>query len=304
MRIMNKRDKIVILGGDLRQYTAAVMLTQMGYSVKMFGIYGAKENVDTPTFGADFDAALNEADAVILPLPVSADGVYLNCPCLSSKEKLKLADVLNGIGKNAVIVGGKLPPLFAAEAENRGFSVRDYFESEEFQIQNAYITAEAALSIAMNSLDKNICGSKIAITGYGRIAKHLERLLLSLGACVTVAARKDSDLAWACSHGCSVLKLGEGKEENIYELSDGYDVIYNTVPQKLFDEEFLKQVNKSTYIIDLASLPGGVDIRAAKELGSNVLWAASLPGKYAPKSAGKIIASCVRGILTREGVSP
>ena len=304
MRIMNKRDKIVILGGDLRQYTAAVMLEQMGYGVKMFGIYGIKENADDPTFGADFDAALNEADAVILPLPVSADGVYLNCPCLSNKEKLRLTDMLNCIGENTVIVGGKLPPLFAAEAENNGFTVCDYFESEGFQIQNAYITAEAALSIAMNSLDKNICGAKIAITGYGRIAKHLEKLFLCLGADVTVAARKDSDLAWACSHGCSVLKLGEGKEENIYELSDGYDVIYNTVPQKLFDEEFLKQVNKSTYIIDLASLPGGVDIRAAKELGSNVLWAASLPGKYAPKSAGMIIASCVRDILTKEGVIP
>ena len=304
MRIMNKRDKIVILGGDLRQYTAAVMLEQMGYSIKMFAIYGAKENADFSTFGADFYTALNEADAVILPLPVSADGIYLNCPCLNGKEKLKLADILKSISKNTVIVGGKLPPLFVAEAENNGFTVRDYFESEDFQIRNAYITAEAALSIAMNSLDKNICGSKIAITGYGRIAKHLERLLLGLGADVTVAARKDSDLAWACSHGCSVLKIGEGKEENIYGLSDGYDVIYNTVPQRLFDEDFLKRVNKSTYIIDLSSLPGGVDIRAAKELGSNVLWAASLPGKYAPKSAGIIIASCVRGILYGEGVSP
>ena len=304
MRIMNKRDKIVILGGDLRQYTAAVMLEQMGYSVKMFAIYGAKESADAPTFGSDFEMALCEADAVILPLPVSADGVYLNCPCLNGKEKLKLTDVLKCIGKNAVIVGGKIPPAFTAEAEKGGFAVRDYFEFEEFQIQNAYITAEAALSIAMNSLDKNVFGSKIAITGYGRIAKHLERLLLGLGADITVAARKDSDLAWAYSHGCSVLKLGEGKEENIYELSDGYDVIYNTVPQKLFDEEFLKRVNKSTYIIDLSSLPGGVDIRAAKELGSNVLWAASLPGKYAPKSAGIIIASCVKGILTGEGVSP
>jgi len=302
---MNKNNKLVLLGGDLRQYTASVMLGQMGYDIQMFGVYGAKENTDTSIFGAEYEEALSKANAVVLPLPVSPDGIYLNCPFLNGREKLRLTEILKFINLNTVIVGGRVPMGFGKEAEERGFLVKDYFESEDFQIQNAYITAEAALSIAMNSLDKNICGSKIAITGYGRIAKHLERLLLGLGAEVTVAARKDSDLAWAYSHGCTVLKIGNGEEKgNIYKLTDGYDVIYNTVPNRLFDEDFLKQAKGSTYIIDLASVPGGVDIRAAKELGSNVLWAASLPGKYAPKSAGVLIASCVSGILQGEGVCP
>ena len=38
-------------------------------------------------------------------------------------------------------------------------------------------------------------------------------------------------------------------------------------------------------------------LRAAKELGSNVSWATSLPGKYAPRSAGDIIAACVMRII-------
>lgn len=303
---MNKNNKIVLLGGDMRQYTASVMLEQMGYDIKMFGIYGASESADIPTFGSEYEEAVKNANAVILPLPASTDGIYLNCPFLGGREKLRLAEILKFANPDTVLIGGRIPVGFTNEAENMGFEVKDYFESEEFQIQNAYITAEAALSIAMNSLEKNICGSKIAITGYGRIAKHLERLLLGLGAYVTVAARKDSDLAWAYSHGCSVLNLGEGETEknNIYKLTEGYDVIYNTVPNRLFDEDFLKKADKDTYIIDLASVPGGVDIRAAKELGSNVLWAASLPGKYAPKSAGILIATCVSGILRGEGVSP
>ena len=56
-------------------------------------------------------------------------------------------------------------------------------------------------------------------------------------------------------------------------------------------------------IIELASAPGGVDICAARELSSNVLWASSLPGKYAPYSAGALIAECVKDILLSEGVS-
>ena len=36
---------------------------------------------------------------------------------------------------------------------------------------------------------------------------------------------------------------------------------------------------------------------AARELGANISWALSLPGKYAPESAGEIIAEGVLGIL-------
>ena len=83
-------------------------------------------------------------------------------------------------------------------------------------------------------------------------------------------------------------------------IHQGYDVIYNTVPHWLFGRDFLACADPKTFLIDLASVPGGVDIRAAKELGSNVLWATSLPGKYAPRSAGTLIGSCVDRILREE----
>jgi dipicolinate synthase subunit A len=50
-------------------------------------------------------------------------------------------------------------------------------------------------------------------------------------------------------------------------------------------------------IIELASSPGGVDVCAARELCANVMWAPSLPGKYAPESAGRIICECVLDVL-------
>jgi dipicolinate synthase subunit A len=179
-----------------------------------------------------------------------------------------------------------------------GIRVRDFFESEAFQIENAYTTAEAAISIAMNQLDRNLAGARVAVTGFGRISGHLVRLLLALRAHVTVAARRERDLAWAESLGCATLRIREG--ELLSELTQGYDVIYNTVPHWLFGRDFLACADPKTFLIDLASVPGGVDIRAAKELGSNVLWATSLPGKYAPRSAGVLIGSCVDRILREE----
>jgi hypothetical protein len=105
-----------------------------------------------------------------------------------------------------------------------------------------------------------------------------------------VLARKESDLAWASLAGAEAVKLNEG---SIRELKNGYDIIFNTAPAYLFFEDFLREMDGETLIVDLASAPGGVDVSAAKRCGAKVLWAASLPGKYAPISAGELIADCV-----------
>ena len=197
-----------------------------------------------------------------------------------------------------------MPKSFVDCAALKGIKTFDYFESEAFQIKNAYTTAEAAVNVAMNNMKKNIKGSKFAVTGYGRIAKPLIKLLLELGGEVTVAARKESDITWASIDGCKTIKLlpNNSHKNSLIELCRGYDAIFNTVPSWLFDGEFLQNVDKETLIIELASAPGGIDIAEAKRLKSNVLWAASLPGKYAPQSAGELIGECVFDILEAEVV--
>ena len=291
--------KITFCGGDGRQLSAARALVGKGYNVFAFALpVGA--SCDGVEYQDDPVCALRDARAIVLPLPTSRDGVHLNTSFDGAPSNFKLSNVLNLVDDSALIIGGKLPPAFSANAIDKGFGVRDYFESETFQIKNAYTTAEAALSIAMNSLSKNIRGARIAVTGYGRISRHLCRLLLGMGAEVTVCARKESDLTWAESAGCKTLNIG--RAEAVYELACGYDVIYNTVPSWIFDREFLERVDKNTRIIELASAPGGIDICAAKELSSNISWALSLPGKYAPDSAGELIAECVDRFLAQEAV--
>lgn len=289
--------KITFCGGDRRQVSAARALVKRGYEVCLFALpVGA--SCDGVEYQDDPAAAIRGAEAVVLPLPASRDGVHLNTSSDGALSNFKLSSILNLADDSALIIGGKLPSAFSACAIDKGFDVRDYFESEAFQIKNAYTTAEAALSVAMNSLSKNIRGSRIAVTGYGRISKHLCGLLLNMGAEVTVCARKESDLAFASSIGCKTVNIA--KSGAIDELLWGYDIIYNTVPSWIFGREFLERVDKKTLIIELASAPGGIDICAAKELSSNVSWALSLPGKYAPDSAGELIAECVDKFLSRE----
>ena len=53
-------------------------------------------------------------------------------------------------------------------------------------------------------------------------------------------------------------------------------------------------------MIDLASLPGGVDFSAAQELGLESRAGTFLPGKTAPESAAEIIKQTVYTILEEE----
>ena len=295
MSSINTQKNIVFVGGDARQITAARMLSARGWRVSTF-------------LGGDFDvaferyesleSALMDADTVVLPLPVSVDAKSLNAPFLEN-EQIALSRIVDALSQKQTVIGGRIPEDMVRALGDKEITVIDYFKSEAFQIENAYTTSEAALSIAMNNLKRNIRGARFAVMGYGRIARTLTELLIKLGGKVCVLARKEGDLAWARIAGAKVMRI---TSENIKKLVDGYDIIFNTVPSWLFFEEFLSRVDKNTLIIDLASSPGGVDVSAAKKLNSRVLWASSLPGKYAPESAGELIADCIGDIISEGNV--
>ena len=295
MSSINTQKNIVFVGGDARQITAARMLSLRGWRVSTF--LGGDFDVSFERYET-LESALMDADTVVLPLPVSVDAKSLNAPFLEN-EQIALSRILDALSQKQTVIGGRIPEDMVRALGDKGITVIDYFKSEAFQIENAYTTSEAALSIAMNNLKRNIRGARFAVMGYGRIARTLTELLIKLGGKVCVLARKESDLAWARIAGAKVMRI---TSENIKRLADGYDIIFNTVPSWLFFEEFLSRVDKNTLIIDLASSPGGVDVSAAKKLNSRVLWASSLPGKYAPESAGELIADCIGDIISEGNV--
>ena len=65
--------------------------------------------------------------------------------------------------------------------------------------------------------------------------------------------------------------------------------------------ELLEKLPPESLIIDLASQPGGVDKKAAAELGCRLLHALSLPGKYAPETAGELVGRAVLALLQERG---
>ncbi len=297
--------KIGIVGGDARQSYLADSLTRKGAECAVWGFpYRCTDlsDEDAPVRCASWECAVKGADAVILPLPATADGVRVNCRALYEQDKngeydVRLTEIVGNASKDTVLLGGKIPASLYRFARENGKKLRDYYESEEFQIKNALPTAEGAIFRAMESLPTVISHSDAAVVGYGRIGRTLAQRLLFMGANVDCIARSIRDLSWAWVDGCRPVLLSE-----YLETPRGYDVIFNTVPHVLFDGPVLRAIDKKTLFVELASQSGGIDADAAAEYGIRVVKAASLPGKCSPETAGAIMSDSVVSILHEEGV--
>mgnify|MGYP002581326545 CR=1 FL=1 len=168
----------------------------------------------------------------------------------------------------------------------------DIMKREELAVLNTISTAEGAIEIAISNTNKIIHGSEVLILGFGRIGKVLARKMAGLSAKVTCAARKDEDLAWIRAYG--------HKETNINALGENlsqYDIILNTVPHLVLNKERLQYVKKDALLIDLASNPGGIDKKEARELNLKLVWALALPGKVAPVTTAEFIKDTIYNIL-------
>lgn len=278
---------VSVIGGDLRQTALANFLKQDGFNVKIFGFdkdmdtYNLEQNKDI------FDAV--KADIVILPLPAENDGM-INAPF--SDLSVKTEDLLEKISKATILFGGKIASSRKELLKKRGIKIYDYFEREELSIANAVATAEGAIETAMTETPYTLHNTPCLVCGYGRIGKILSQRLKNFGADVTVSARKYSDFAWIDAFGMKSIHTDEFEK-----AADKFKIIFNTVPSVIFDSGVLEKIPKDTLIIDLASKPGGVDFRQAGQLGLNVIWALSIPGKCAPITSGKIIKNTIINML-------
>lgn len=232
-------------------------------------------------------------DCAVLPLPASSDGRHINMPY--HRENLDLDVLVSAVKTGGTVFTGKSCAYLEGLCGENGLKLKNYFSREELQIMNAIPTAEGALEILLSELPITVFGSKILITGFGRIGEVTARMLKDLGARVTVAARKYEQLARASGLGCNTVHF-----DKLNGTLIAYDGVINTVPAPVFDRKRLMMLKKDCLIIDLASKTGVEDMELAASVGVKVIWALSLPGRTAPVSAGRIIGKTIENML-REG---
>ena len=253
-----------VIGEDARQRAAADYLREKG-----FGVCGPE--------------GLAQARWALLPMSLTADGAAL--------EQL-LAEAKPG----TLAFGGRVSEAAKAAAAAAGIELNDYLGREELARLNAIPTAEGCIGLILQNRRRTLWDSTVLVLGYWRCGQALAVRLAALGARVTVAARSPGQRALAMSQGLNAVPM---------EAADGLlettDVAVNTVPAPVLGAARLKRLPKDALVIDLASLPGGTDFEAAKELGVRAIHALSLPARCAPVTAGQFVVRAVLAMLRERG---
>lgn len=265
--------KAFIPGGDGRMVHTAKVLATAGCTVILYGQDGNPPSPDPP------EELTASADLIVLPVPVSRDGITLNAPM--AKQPIPLDRIISSLRAGQLVAGGNLPARLVDSICQRNCAFYDCLADESFALPNALATAEGAIAIAIAEIPDLLTESDCAILGYGRIGKHLARLLTAMGAKVTVFARKERARVEATAAGCTARPL------NDFTAVSAPSLIFNTIPTRLFD--FSTLPTDST-VIDLAPV-------YAASNAPRVIRAAALPAKYAPRFAGRLLGECILAAL-------
>ena len=154
----------------------------------------------------------------------------------------------------------------------------DLLKDPFYLAENAAITARCAMGL--------IKGSSVLILGWGRIGKCLGCFLREAGVEVTIAARKESDVAMIRALGYEGIFFHEAPP-----LLPQFDTIINTVPATVLSADGCRE---DCVLVELASRPGMV--------GDNIMDGRGLPGKFAPEESGRLIARTVLRLCREEGI--
>ena len=287
------KKSIAVVGGDLRIVKLIEMLNADGYTVYTYGLENSEDvlNMESVEMCPTIKEAVASSDVVVGPIPLSSDRKNVSAPF--GRNNIDLDEFINEI-KGKHLIAGNINIIEKLDANN--IASTEILKREEFVVLNAIATAEGTIQIAMEETQRTIHGTKTLIMGFGRVGKVLANMLHGIGSEVSCEARKNEDIAWIKAYGYKPVHLND-----LNENLNKYDIIINTIPFQILDKERLGMLKDDVVIIDLASNPGGVDRRAAREKGVKVIWALSLPGKVAPLTSAEFIKEALYHVLKELG---
>lgn len=294
MKTSKKRYIFAILGNDKRLSSVSDELSKNGHLVRVIEDIGCS----SAELFTRYDKAVSGSDFIILPLPATRDGKHIS----TLSEKIKLCDIIELSKINgSIILGGLISDDLKANCKSIGVEIIDYYALESIQAKNALPSAEGALMIAMENTDITVKGMNALVCGYGKTGSLLADILRKLGADVTVGARRDETLCELSIEGFKSVRLGDDTEALQNTVKD-CDVIFNTVPARIFTKNLFDGLKKPPVYIEIASAPGGIDPSDARDCNINIIFAPSIPSKYAPKTAGLYVFEAISEILEKRGM--
>lgn len=266
---------LLVIGGDQRNVHLAAALTRAGLNVREAAL---------GTTAAIALADLGNFEAIVGPIPFTADNVHLHTPL--DRGRIRIDDFLAALAPTATLFSGTLPAPFVVPCRHI-----DLTRNVALYDRNLAATAEGVLQTLLNQIDFTLAGSRILIAGHGKVGKAVARRLAALDAGIHVftkdAAERDE----------------VAQRYPVADLNDlsPYRIVINTIPAPIFTAETLCTLPGNALLLDVATFPGGVDPAISLPPRLRLCRAPGLPGKKAPESVAEAMSEVILAHLNAIG---
>lgn len=207
---------------------------------------------------------------------------------LSPAYKWKLEDT-KILPNNATIICGAISEEVRIIFNKKQIKHFNLMEDETFVLKNANLTAEGMLADLIFYTKKSIYDCNILILGGGRVAKAVALTLFKLGINFGISMRNDNKLLESQLITNNIVSWQNYKEK-LFE----YDVVINTIPSKLFNEEDLNKFKTNSLVFELASKQC---LEGLSFKNFTYVLCPALPAKYCPEAAGELVFKYVLKLL-------
>ena len=204
----------------------------------------------------------------------------------SPAKKFTIEEV-EKLPKGINLVCGNVGEENLKKLKNKKIKIKNLMEDEIFTVKNANLTAEGVLAIILEKTDVSIFESNVLILGGGRIAKAMATILKCLGVNYAIVSFNPIKFPsyYLLSNKCYYRKgfLRDLKK---------YNVVVNTIPARIIDDEIINSIDPKTLFIETASVKCLDD---TQKLDFEYLFAPALPQRYSAVSAGKLVYESIMG---------
>ena len=228
----------------------------VGYDARYIYLINELKNryeIDTLGYGNDVSVdnkSINNYDIVVLPMRGICNNDYVTKDLFNNYKGVIYTGLTKGLKGN----------------------VESFLDDKEIVEENTLITVDGIID-RISSINKVI----ICILGYGNIGSKLyDRLKDDYKVLVGVNKK----------YGIVGEFLTSDKKALEYRLTSS-DLIINTIPNHIIDEDILNKMRG--YFLDISSSPYGIDINKINKYKLKYDLYSSIPSKYAPDRAGKIL---------------
>lgn len=223
-----------------------------------------------------------DSGLILCGIPFTKDQQFMNT---SLKPTLHIDSFLGLLTSSHIVVGGALPETVTRWCTDHNIKYYDVLTAPGLAEKNAKLTAEGLLVHLFTQTSFSAGDFRTLIIGYGRCGREIASILHNFTEEIYIYDTDPAALKAARSHHFKVIPDKSAFQEHpgLKEIN----TLINTVPGQPLEDKLWHCFPEHCIVFQVASGPLALPL----PLSEHLVNCPGIPGKYAPKTAGRLIAN-------------